>query len=125
MNNKTIIRIAVIVYAIAMAMFGINHLLQPVYIGKIVPEWMPGDGVIWSYFTGVCLILAAIAFVINKFAKLAGILLTIFLLLIAITVHLPPVFEADHGMLRVPALGLLQKDLAIAAGAMLVALRGH
>ena len=70
MNKKTIVRIAVIVYAIAIAMFGINHLLQPVYIGKIVPEWVPGDGVFWSYFTGICLILAAISFVIKLLENL-------------------------------------------------------
>lgn len=121
--NSTITRAAVIVYAIAIAMFGFNHFSQAIFIGQIVPDWMPGSGKLWAYITGVLLILAAIAFILNKYARLAGILLAVFLLLIALFIHLPQVLAADHGMLRVPALGQLQKDLAMAAGAILIAYR--
>jgi uncharacterized membrane protein len=123
--NSSIVRVAIIVYALAIAMFGINHFLQPVFIGQIVPDWVPGTGKTWAYITGICLLLAAIAFIINRYVKAAGLLLALFLLLIAFTVHLPPVLEADHGMLRVPALGQLQKDLAMAAGALMIAFKGN
>jgi len=93
-------------------------------MAKMVPSFLPG-GAIWVYITGAALLLAAIAFFINKYTRLAGLLLAVFLLLIVLTVHLPAVLSApDDGARRFPMVNLI-KDTGLAAAALLVAGRGH
>src|SRR5260221_5676753 len=89
---------------------------------KMVPSFLPG-GVIWVYITGACLLAAAIAFLINRQVRLAGLLLSLFLLLIVVTVHLPAVLNApDDGSRRFPMVNLI-KDTGLAATGLLVARR--
>jgi len=76
------------------------------------------------YITGACMIEAAMAFLIHKFTRVAGLLLCLFLLLIVLTVHLPAVLNApDEGARRLPMINLI-KDTGLAAAALLVASRG-
>src|SRR5260221_2308711 len=86
---------------------------------KMVPSFLPG-GVIWVYITGACLLAAAIAFLINRQVRLAGLLLALFLLLIVVTVHLPAVLNApDDGSRRVSIVQLI-KDTRLAGTAFVV-----
>ncbi|MBV6647518.1 MAG: DoxX family protein, partial [Cyclobacteriaceae bacterium] len=64
--------------------------------------------VFWVYLTGVALILAAVAIVINKKAKLATMLLGIMLLLFAVLIHLPGMPDAMPSFF---------KDIALAGAA--------
>lgn len=122
MNNATLSKIGTIFYALVIGFFGINHFLNGTGMQKMVPSFLPG-GVIWVYITGTCLCLAAIAFLINKQARLAGLLLCLFLLLIVLTVHLPAVMNAvDNNARRFPLTNLI-KDTGLAAAALLVASR--
>src|SRR5260221_12828529 len=87
---------------------------------KMVPSFLPG-GVIWVYITGACLLAAAIAFLINRQVRLAGLLLALFLLLIVVTVHLPAVLNApDDGSRRFSMVNLI-KDTGLAGAGFLVA----
>lgn len=120
MDNTTLTKIGTIFYALVIGFFGINHFLNGTGMQKMVPSFLPG-GVIWVYITGACLLLAAIAFLLNRQARLAGILLALFLLLIVVTVHLPAVLNApDDGSRRFPMVNLI-KDTGLAAAALLVA----
>jgi putative oxidoreductase len=120
MNNSTISRIGVILYALVIAFFGINHFIHGNGMSGLVPSFMPG-GVFWVYLTGVALILAAISFLIGKQTKLAGILLAIFLVLVVLTVHLPGIINApDERAVNIPMTNLI-KDLGLAAGALIIA----
>jgi putative oxidoreductase len=117
MNNSTISRIGVILYALVIAFFGVNHFLRGNGMAGMVPSWV--------YLTGAALILAAIAFLTGKMTKLAGILLAVFLLLVVLTVHLPGVIHApDEKAVNVPMINLI-KDLGLAAGALMIAGRGN
>jgi len=93
MDNATISRIGTIFYALVIAFFGINHFMYGTGMQKMVPAFLPG-GVAWVYITGACLLLAAIAFLINRQVRLAGFLLCLFLLLScvqnALMVNYPP-----------------------------------
>ena len=123
MDNATISRIGTVFYALVIGFFGLNHFLNGTGMQKMVPSFLPG-GVAWVYITGACLILAAIAFLVNKQVKLAGLLLALFLLLIVLTVHLPAVLNApDIDSRRFPMVNMT-KDLGLAAAALLVAGRG-
>ena len=122
MNNATLSKIGVIFYALVIGFFGINNFIAGTGLQKMVPSFLPG-GVAWLYITGACLILAAIAFLIDRQVRLAGLLLCLFLLLIVLTVHLPAVLNApDFGARRFPLTNLI-KDSGLAAGALLVASR--
>jgi putative oxidoreductase len=120
MKNATLTKVGTIFYALVIGFFGINHFIEGTGMQKMVPSFLPG-GVIWVYLTGACLIAAAIAFLINKQVRLAGLLLCLFLLLIVLTVHLPAVLHApDNGARRFPMTNLI-KDTGLAAAALLVA----
>lgn len=120
MSNATITKIGTIFYALVIAFFGINNLITGTGMQKMVPTFLPG-GVVWVYITGACLLAAAIAFLIDKQARLAGFLLCLFLLLIVLTVHLPAVLDApDMSARRFPMTNLI-KDTGLAAAALLVA----
>jgi putative oxidoreductase len=122
MDNATISKIGTVFYALVVGFFGINHFLNGTGFQKMVPTFLPG-GVFWVYITGACLVAAAIAFLINKQARLAGFLLCLFLLLIVLTVHLPAVLAApDSAARRFPLTNLI-KDTGLAAAALLVAAR--
>jgi putative oxidoreductase len=122
MDNTALSKIGTIFYALVVGFFGINHFLNGTGMQKMVPSFLPG-GVAWVYITGACLVLAAIAFLIDKQARLAGLLLALFLLLIVLTVHLPAVLHApDSGARRFPMTNLI-KDTGLAAAALLVAAR--
>lgn len=105
-------RVAVILFALVFAVFGINHFMFAEMMAGIVP--IPG-GVIWVYVTGACFLLAAIAFIVNKQARLAGYLLALLLLIIVLTIHLPAFMKGDQ-----MAMSSLLKDVGLMAGAIIV-----
>jgi uncharacterized membrane protein len=120
MDNVTISKIGTVFYALVIGFFGLNHFLNGTGMQKMVPSFLPG-GVVWVYITGAALLLAAIAFLINKQVKLAGLLLALFLLLIVLTVHLPAVLNApDDGSRRFPMVNMI-KDTGLAAAALVIA----
>jgi uncharacterized membrane protein len=120
MDNTTISKIGTIFYALVIGFFGLNHFMNGTGMAKMVPSFLPG-GVVWVYITGSCLLAAAIAFLVNRQVRLAGLLLALFLLLIVVTVHLPAVLNApDDGSRRFPMVNLI-KDTGLAAAALLVA----
>ncbi|WP_153796498.1 DoxX family protein [Foetidibacter luteolus] len=122
MNNSTVSRLATIVFAIVIAVFGIIHFKDPDVIAVRVPDFIPGDK-LWVYFVGACLILAAIAFLLDKKAKLAGFLLAALLVIFVLTVHLPGYLNtADREQQFLSFMNLL-KDTGLAAGALLIASR--
>ena len=123
MNNSTISKVGIILYALVIGFFGINHFLNGTGMVGMVPSFLPG-GVAWVYITGVGLVLAALSFLIDKQTRLAGLLLALFLILIVVTVHLPALLHAqDESYRRVPLMNLI-KDTGLAAGALIIAGRG-
>lgn len=120
MDNSTIFRVGRILYALVVAFFGVNHFLNGTGMQNTVPSFIPG-GIFWIYFTGTALLLAAIAFLIDKSTRLAGLLMAAFLLIIVLTIHLPAVIHApDESAVRFPLTNLV-KDTGLAAGALMVA----
>ncbi|HTS45463.1 MAG TPA: DoxX family membrane protein [Puia sp.] len=124
MNNSNISRVGVILYALVIGFFGVNHFLNASGLAPYVPEFFHG-GKFWIYLTGAALIAAAIAFLIGKQTRLAGILLAIFLLVIVFTIHLPAIIHApDEAASRVPLTNLI-KDTGLAGAALMIAGKGN
>lgn len=105
-------RIGRYLFAIPMAVFGVMHFMNAQMMAGMVP--IPG-GVIWVYLTGAALLAAAAAILVGKQAVLASRLLALFLLLTALTVHLPVVMGGDQA-----AMSQVLKDLALAGGALIL-----
>lgn len=122
MNEQTISRIAIILLALVMAVFGIYHFVYPQNLAGYVPMFLPAPrNNIWIYIPGAAFILAAIAFITNKKVKLAAYLLAALLLIFVLTIHLPGFLNAGDPDLRNTELINLLKDTAIAAFAIHIA----
>ena len=117
MKRHIISHVAIYLLSIVMAVFGIYHFMYPKEMMVYVPNFIPG-GVIWVYFVGGAFILAAISFILNKQAKLAGYLLALLLLIFVFTIHLPTYLQGGTEETRHTALINLLKDTAIAAFAI-------
>ncbi len=104
-----------VLFAIPFAIFGAFHFVNAQQMSGMVPSYIPG-GVIWVYLTGAFLIMAAVALIINKFAKLAGYLLAALLLTFILTLHLPGALNGDQ-----MAMTSLLKDFGLMAAAMFIA----
>ena len=103
-----------------MAVFGVNHFLKADAMGGMVPSYMPGDGSIWVYITGACLVAAALAIIINKYAKLAAGLLAVLLIVFVFTMHLPAAMS-DNEVEKTMGIISLLKDVGLAMGAIMIA----
>ena len=119
MNNATMSKIATIAYALVIIVFGVTHFANTQEFRNFVPAFIPGGG-FWVYLTGAFLLASGIAILINKKVRLAAILLTVLLLCFALLVHLPRTINGfDSGV------GLIMKDIGLAAGALLIASRSQ
>ena len=109
-------RFAEIIYALAMAVFGLLHYKSAhnEMAMKTVPSYMPGGGSLWMYITAAAFILAAVAIVINKYKQLACYLLAAMLLIFVLAVHLKP-FLNDHYNIYQPL-----KDIGLAMAAIII-----
>ena len=124
MNNNFVSRMAIILFALVMAVFGITHFIDPENLATSVPNFIPG-GRIWVYIVGVAFILAAIAFIGNKEVRLAGYLLAVLLIIFVLMVHLPGYLHSGDKEMRQISLINLLKDLGLASCALLIGSGGN
>lgn len=114
MNNLGFI--GKLLFAGPMAMFGIFHFMNADSMTRIVPDFLPFP-IVFVYLTGIALLLAAIAIVMSKKAKLACRLLGLMLILFAVLIHL-------EGFLNQDAIAstMFLKDLALGGAAWFMSL---
>jgi putative oxidoreductase len=106
-------RFAEILYALAIAAFGALHLKYAAGYKAAIPSFMPGDGIIWVYVTGIGFLLAALAIIINKNKKLACYLLALMLVIFILAIHLMPAI--NQGKFDQPL-----KDAGLAMAAIII-----
>jgi putative oxidoreductase len=99
-------------FAVPFAVFGIMHLMN----ADAMAGMSPFGGSLMVYFTGVCLIAAAVSIFIGKYDKLATALLGLFMLLTALLIHAKGLAGADAASSATYMGGLL-KDLSLAGAA--------
>ena len=103
--------LARLLFGVPMVVFGLFHFMNAQGMAGMVP--FPG-GVFWVYLTGIALIAAGVAILIQKMGKIAALLLALMLVIFALTIHLPGAM-GDGGQ---ASMTNLLKDLALAGGAL-------
>lgn len=114
---ETLAKAGRVVYGIPYIIFGLFHLSSAKMMAGMVP--IPG-GEFWIYFTGLCLLAAGTAFIINKQVKLAGILTAVMLTGFIALVHIKGMLSDDI-MLAMMSTTALLKDTALAGAALFIA----
>ena len=102
-------------YIIPIGVFGLMHLAMAEQMTGMVPGWLPMP-IIFVYITGLSLIAAAVALIINKKAKLAMTLLGVELLLFVVLIHIVSVAGGNE-----TAMGMILKDTSMAGAAFYIA----
>jgi len=120
MNNQSIYRIGITLYALVIGFFGINHFLNGTGFQNTVPSFIPYH-IFWIYLTGAALIAAAISFLVGKYTRIAGLFLAAFLLIIVLTIHLPALMHSEGSPIVSIALTNLVKDTGLAGAALIIA----
>jgi putative oxidoreductase len=124
MDNNTIYRVGVVLYALVIGFFGINHFLNGTGFQNTIPSFLPYH-IFWVYLTGAALIAASVSFLIGKYTRAAGIFLAIFLLIIVFTIHLPAVIRSEGSPIVSISLTNLVKDTGLAGAALMIAGKGN
>jgi putative oxidoreductase len=120
MNQHTVSRIAILLLAIVLFIFGLQHFFRPHELLVKVPSFLPG-GMIWVYIVGVAFMLTALSFITNKFVRITAYLLAVLLFSFVLTIHLPNYMDtADAEMARQSLTNVL-KDSALGAFALYIA----
>lgn len=120
MIHLTISRIAILLLALVMIVFGIQHFINPDNMIVYVPLYLP-QGIVWVYLVGIAFILAALAFITNRYVSLAGYLLAGLLILFVLLIHIPNHLNSGDPVMRQIALVNALKDTALAGFAMYIA----
>jgi putative oxidoreductase len=115
-----------ILIALPLFVFGLGHLSRAPQMAAMVPAYIPG-GILWIYITGIALILAAIAFVTGKQARLAGFLTALLLFSFVLTIQWPGMnkvvdpSDAVGTAYKMAAFAGFFKDLGLVGASLLIA----
>lgn len=75
-------------FPISFLMYVGLHLGKPEVGASFVPDYIPFP-LFWNYFTMVCIVLFILSAVLGKYDKLAYTLMALYVILMALLVHLP------------------------------------
>lgn len=84
-----------VIYGLAFGAFGIIHFIQGPRMTFKVPEYFPGDGTFWVYFTGVFFIAISLSIISKKIIRLSCALLAISLVVFDFTIHIPQIINKE------------------------------
>lgn len=120
MKNLISTRMAIIIFAIIIAFFGANNILNASHMSANVPNFLPASKLM-VYISGAGFLLAALAFIIDRYAKIAGYLLAVLLLIIVFSVDVPGIIRSPNIHIKMLFITNMLKDAALAMAAILVA----
>ncbi len=74
--------------AIALVVFGVQHIMYGAFVAGLVPAWMPGR-LFWAYFVGAAFFAAAAGILYQRLARPAATLLGVMFFLFVVLLHIP------------------------------------
>ncbi len=83
--------VARIIFGIPFLLFGLGHMFEGPAMADMIYHVSGTTALILNYIAGLGLILAALAILINKKAKLACLLLSLELLIFIVVLHIPKI----------------------------------
>src|SRR6185312_13378974 len=99
---------------------GANNILHAKNMAMNVPSFLPASKVM-VYISGAGFMLAAVAFILDRYAKLAGYLLAVLLLIVVFSVDVPGIVRAANVQIKMLFVTNMLKDAALAMAAILIA----
>jgi uncharacterized membrane protein len=124
MDNTLISRVAVVLFAIVIAVFGLYHFIDPENLVLFVPSYMPSSH-IWVYVVGLVLILASVSIVLNRQVKLASYVLAPLLVIFALAIHLQGYLSLSDKQLKALSFLNMIQDLALACCILYIGATAH
>lgn len=85
------------IFPLSFLMYVVLHLGKPEVGVSFVPDFLPFP-LFWNYFTMICIVLFIISAVVGKYDRLAYSLMALYVLLMAVLVHLPRAMGHDIGV---------------------------
>lgn len=83
-------------FGISLPVFGVLHFVYWQYTASVIPPWIPGSPVFWTYFTGCAHIAAGMAILSGVQSRLAATMLGIMFGSWVLIVHVPRVIAGPH-----------------------------
>ena len=120
MKNFISTRVAIIIFAFIIGLFGANHFLNANDMASNVPSFLPVPKIL-VYISGTGFLLAAVAFIIDRYVKIAGYLLALLLLTIVFSVDVPGIINSHNLHIRMLFVTNMLKDGALAMAAIIIA----
>jgi len=100
------------IFAVPLIIFGALHFMYAPQMAETMPSFWPvPEGLV--YISGLALILAGVSIVLNIKARLASLLLAIFLLIIIAGIHIPAISGGNNEVMS-----SLLKDITIMGAAL-------
>lgn len=119
MKNLISTRLAIIIFSVIIAFFGANNILHAKSMSVNVPGFLPASRIM-VYISGIGFLLAAVAFIIDRYAKIAGYLLALLLLIIVFSVDVPGIVRSINVPMKMLYITMALKDAALAMAAILI-----
>jgi uncharacterized membrane protein YphA (DoxX/SURF4 family) len=122
-TRHTMITVARLVFAVAIAVFGVEHLLHPglapgVPLTRSIPPWIPAHAY-WGYPVGVIYLVAAVFLLANRATRIAATWLGVTVLALVLLIYIPIEVDAPGDVAN--ALNYLFDTLMFAGAVLLVA----
>ena len=105
-------------FGISLPVFGALHFIYWQYVASVIPGWIPGSPVFWTYFTGCAHIAAGLAILSGVQARLAATMLGIMFGSWVLIVHVPRVLASPYNQAEWTSLCVA---IALCGGAWLMA----